>query len=518
MSAADLTETGMPRFPVSFWLASSQRPAFGKLEEDVTVDVAVVGAGITGITTAYLLAREGKRVALVEAGRLLNGTTGHTTAKITAQHDLFYDELISHFGQDLAYLYYAANRDGLEFIRSMVRGMDIDCDFTEEDAYLYTTTDDNIRAIQREYDAYVKLGIPGRLEDDIPLPLTARSAVAMPGQARFHPVKYLTRLLNEFVRWGGLVYEETTVQTVEEGEPSVVVTKDGRKITCLDVVSCSHFPVFETGLYFARLHAESSYALAFRVRGEPPEGMYLSVDDPKRSLRTIDSGEEKLLLIGGETHKTGQETCTSGRYESLIGFAQQYFDVSDVLYRWSAHDLITLDKLPYVGRATSKYPNSYVATGFRKWGMSNGTAAAMLLRDLILGVDNPYARMFDPNRANSAAGVKTFMAENANVAKRYIQGKLDWLLKKPEQLGPDEGALIRHNGKKAAAYRDSAGRLTLLDATCTHMGCEVHWNEGDRSWDCPCHGSRFNANGEVMTGPAVEPLKNLQETKEAAKR
>ncbi|TJY40763.1 FAD-dependent oxidoreductase [Cohnella pontilimi] len=518
MSAANRTEEGMPRFPVSFWLASSQRPAFGKLEQDLTVDVAVVGAGITGITTAYLLAREGKRVALVEAGRLLNGTTGHTTAKITAQHGLIYDELMDRFGQDLVYFYYAANRDGAEFIRSMVQGMNIDCDYTEEDAYLYTIEEDNIRAIQREYEAYKKLGIPGRLEDGIPLPVTASSAVVMPGQARFHPVKYLTRLLEEFIRWGGLVYENTVVETVEEGEPSVVVTQNGPKITCLHVVSCSHFPIFETGLYFARLHAESSYALAVRVRRDVPTGMYLSVDDPNRSVRTIDNDGEKLLLIGGESHKTGQGECTSGRYESLIRFAQEHFDVSDVLYRWSAHDLVTLDKLPYVGRATSKYPNSYVATGFRKWGMTNGTAAAMLLKDLILGADNPYAKLFDPNRSVSAGGVKSFVSQNADVAKQYVQGKLDWMLKKPEHLEPGEGAWIRYNGKKAAAYRDPAGRLTVLDATCTHMGCEVNWNDGDKSWDCPCHGSRFNANGEVMAGPAVEPLKMLQETKEAAKR
>jgi glycine/D-amino acid oxidase-like deaminating enzyme/nitrite reductase/ring-hydroxylating ferredoxin subunit len=508
------TESTMPRFPVSYWLASSPRPSFGKLDKDLTVDVAVMGAGITGITTACLLAREGKRVVLLEAGRLLGGTTGHTTAKITAQHNLIYDELIRNFGRDDAFLYYSANRDGMDFIRRTISELGIECDYAEEEAYLYTTEQDNIRAVQMEFEAYQKLGIPSRLDDDVALPVEGRSAAVMTGQARFHPVSYLARLLEEFVRMGGQVYEQTTVETVEEGEPNVVVMNDGPRVTCLDAVSCSHFPVFETGLYFTRLHAESSYAMVVRAPGELPHGMYLSVDEPKRSLRTITRGGERLLLVGGETHSTGhsgKDTCTSGHYEALADFARDTFGATDILYRWSAHDLVTPDKLPYIGRATSKYPQSYVATGFRKWGMTNGTAAALLIRDLIMGIDNPYAKLFDPTRFHKAPGVKSFLAHNTDTAIQYVKGKLPWLTKKAEELGPDEGALIRHEGKKAAAYRDPEGRLRIMDSTCTHMGCDVEWNADDRTWDCPCHGSRFDCQGKVKAGPAVEPLKILQE-------
>lgn len=502
---------GLPRFPVSYWLASSSRPSYGKLEKDLTVDVAVIGAGIAGITTAYLLAQAGKRVVLLEAGRLLGGTTGHTTAKLTAQHDLIYDELIRRFGQDDALFYYAANRDGMDFVRRKILELDIDCDYAVEDAYLYAADEEQIRLVQLEYEAYRKLGIPCRLEDGIPLPIAARSAVAMTGQARFHPVPYLVRLLEEFEKMGGLVYEQTTVEKVEEGEPSAVLTKDGRRVTCLDVVSCSHFPVFESGMYFARLHAVSSYALAFRMPGELPRGMYLSAGDPKRSVRAITYGGEQLLLVGGESHDTGQDDCTSGRYEALAAFARETFGAGDILYRWSAHDLVTPDKLPYIGRATAKHPRSYVATGFRKWGMSNGTAAALLIRDLILGIENPYANLFDPTRHLASGGVKSLVAHNADVVVQYVKGKLPWLTKNVQDLGPDQGALIRHEGKKAAAYRDPEGRLHIMDATCTHMGCEVSWNEGDRTWDCPCHGSRFDCTGGVKAGPAVEPLKMLKE-------
>lgn len=503
---------GLPRFPVSYWLASCERPSFAKLDRNLRVDAAVIGGGITGITTAYLLAKEGKRVALLEAGRLLNGTTGNTTAKVTAQHDLIYDELIGSIGQDAAHLYYSANMEGLQFIRQNVWSLQIDCDFANEDAYLYADAEDGVRAVQQEFEAYVKLGIPGRLEDGVGLPVSSRSAVVMEEQARFHPVAYLVSLLNAFVEMGGVVFENTMVETVEEGEPTVVLTKDGPRVTCLDAVSCSHFPVFETGLYFARLHAESSYAIVGRSSAEWPNGMYLSVDGAKRSVRTITKNGEKLLLIGGESHGTGHGTNTSEHYEALAAFARERFGMTEILNRWSAHDLVTPDKLPYIGRATKKYPNSYVATGFRKWGMTTGTLAAMLIRDLILGIDNPYEQLFDPSRSIAkTGGLKGLVAHNADVGVRFVQGKLPWLMRKPEELAPDEGGLIRHGGKKAAAYRDPEGRLHVMDATCTHMGCEVEWNQGDRTWDCPCHGSRFDCLGKVKAGPAVEPLKIISE-------
>ncbi|MBO7742694.1 FAD-dependent oxidoreductase [Paenibacillus sp. MWE-103] len=496
-------------YPESYWLASAPLPSYPSLQASVDAEVAVIGGGIAGITTAYLLARAGKQVVLATAGKLLGGTTGHTTAKITAQHDLIYADLIRRFGEEQARLYYEANAEGLRFMRETVRELGIDCDFRDEEAIVYATCERQAERLRAEYEAYAKLGIPGEWRERLALPFAARGGLAMKDQARFHPVPYLAKLAEAFVRLGGRIYEETTIETVEEGEPSIAVTADGAKIACENIVSCAHFPVFETGLFFARLHAESSYVVAARVPGEHPKGMYISAGEPKRSIRSVAFGGEELLLIGGETHKTGQGINTVEHYEALEAWARETFGAAAFPYRWSANDFITLDRLPYIGRATRKRPHSFVATGFRKWGMTTGTAAALLLRDLLTGRSSRYEALFAPSRFH-APDVKPLVAENAGAAKHYIQGKLEWLGRKPEELNRDEGALVRVNGRKAGAYVDADGTLHLVDATCTHMGCEVEWNSGDRTWDCPCHGSRFDYRGRVAEGPATEPLSELR--------
>lgn len=499
-------------FPESYWLASAKLPVYGPLERSVTTDIAVIGGGIAGITTAYLLAKAGKRVALATAGKLLGGTTGYTTAKVTAQHDLIYAEYIGHFGEMKARLYYDANMEGLRFIRDTIAELGIECDWAEEEAFVYATNGEEAARVRAEYEAYVRLGIPGRLSERAGLPVETTAAVAMEGQARFHPVPYLARLAEEFVRMGGRIYEDTMIETVVEGDPSRAIAVGGAEIMCGDVVSCAHFPAFETGLYFARLHAESSYVIAARTPGEHPPGMYISAGEPKRSIRSSSFGGEKLLLIGGETHKTGQGENTIEHYEALEAWAAEKFGATAFPYRWSSNDFISLDNLPYIGQATSSRPHSFVATGFRKWGMTTGAVAAIVLRDLLTGKGSPYEELFNPSRFHPDPAIKNLIVENADVAARFVQGKLEWLRAKPEDLKPDEGTLVRINGRKAAAYRDPDGELHLLDATCTHMGCEVEWNAGDRTWDCPCHGSRFDCKGEVVEGPAVDPLPNAGRT------
>ncbi|WP_276352574.1 FAD-dependent oxidoreductase [Cohnella caldifontis] len=510
-TSTDQPSASLPRYPQSYWLVSADIPAFGKLTADLSVDVAIVGGGITGITLAYLLAKEGKRVALLEAGKILTGTTGHTTAKVTAQHGLIYDELIQTLGEEKARLYYDANREALQFVRETVSGLGIACDWTEEDAYVYAAEEKNVKKIDREWKAYGKLGIPGRREDRIPLPAGARAAVVMDGQARFHPTAYLARLVSAFTASGGLVFEETTGRTVEHGSPfSKVVTEDGYRVTCRDVVSCSHFPFYGAGgFYFARMYVERSYALGISRTKEYPGGMYLSADDPVRSIRSVSYNGEDLLIIGGERHKTGQGICTFKHYEALEAFARETFGPAEIRYRWSAQDYTTLDKIPYVGRPVKGERNAYIATGYRKWGMTNSAAAALLLKDLILGVRNRYEKLYAPSRFHADPDVKTFLSLNADVAKHLAGGKLEWNRKEPEEVGPDEGAVVEVRGRRAGAYREPDGTLHLLDTTCTHMGCEVEWNAGERTWDCPCHGSRFSFRGEVLDGPAKKPLKAI---------
>ncbi|MED2973746.1 FAD-dependent oxidoreductase [Fictibacillus sp. B-59209] len=507
-----MKKSKLPDFSESYWKESCQVQGYEILSTDLEADAVVIGGGITGITTAYLLSKEGLSVILLDGSKILNGTTGHTTAKITSQHGIIYDELIQHFGVEQTKLYYEANNGALNFIRSMIQDHQIDCDFSEEDAIIYAESETYLKQVQKEYDAYQKLNISSEYSESIALDLAVRGAVLMKKQAQFHPVKYLSALIQEITKNGGKIFENTTAVDIETGNRPRAVTKDGYKITCRHAVIASHFPFFDgAGFYFARMHAERSYAIGVTTERDYPGGMYLSADSPTRSLRYTNYNGEKLIIVGGESHQTGQGMCTSKHYEALEAFSEKVIGISDIPYRWSAQDLITLDKIPYIGPITAPHENILVATGYRKWGMTNGTAAGLLIKDLILEKKNPYADVFSPSRFKADPSLKTLVVENADVAKHLIEGKLEMPDKTPGDLSPDEGAAVTYNGKRAGAYKDKEGKLYVLDTTCTHLGCEVEWNNAERSWDCPCHGSRFSFEGEVLEGPATEPLEKLDQ-------
>ena len=254
------------------------------------------------------------------------------------------------------------------------------------------------------------------------------------------------------------------------------------------------------------MHADRSYALAVKAKKKFPGGIYISADKPTRSLRSVTVNGEEMVLIVGENHKTGQGIETMEHYKALETFGEEVFGLEEIVYRWSAQDLITLDKLPYIGELTSGQPNILIATGFRKWGMSNGTAAALLFRDMILGKENTFQKLYTPSRFYAHPSLKNFLVENANVVGQLIKGKLDSPKTTPEDLSNGEGAVITLDGHRKGAYKDDEGKLHIVDTTCTHIGCEVEWNNGDRTWDCPCHGSRFSFTGEVIEGPAEKPL------------
>ncbi|WP_303982008.1 FAD-dependent oxidoreductase [Niallia circulans] len=497
----------LPSKTESYWTNTIHLPEYPCLEDDMQVDVAIVGGGITGITSAYLLVNEGLKVAIIEADKLLNGTTGHTTAKITAQHDLIYEELIRYAGKETARLYYEANTDALKFIQETVNKHQIDCDFTHQDAYVYTTTEEYARKLEKEAEAYEELHIKGKLVNKLPFDLEIYNALVMKNQAQFHPLKYLAHLTKIITEKGGYIFENTTAVNIETGAHPTVLTRGGARITAKYVLSCSHFPFYEgAGLYSTRMHADRSYIIAAKVKTAYPGGMYISADEPKRSLRYATINGEEMILISGESHKTGQGGETLKHYEALETFGQQVFGIENITYRWSAQDLTTLDKIPYIGEITSGQKNILIATGYRKWGMTNGTAAALLFRDTILGKKSKYQEVYSPSRFNLNPSLKNFLTQNANVVSHLIKGKLEIPQNDIHNLSPDEGAVIDINGHRKGAYRDKEGTLHIVDTTCTHMGCEVAWNDGERSWDCPCHGSRFSYTGEVLEGPAEKPL------------
>lgn len=513
MGSQEHHSQGLPQFPESFWRGSTELQSFPKLTEDHVTDVAIVGAGITGITTAYLLSKAGYQVTLLEAGEILSGTTGFTSAKISTQHGMIYDDLVKHFGEEQARTYYQSNHEAMEWMIATADDLSLDCGMTREAAYLYADKEDGkkLKDLEAEFAAYQKLGIPGEWLDQVPLPLGASGAIRLPGQARFHPLHYLKGLLQSVLDQGGKVYEHTTIgeKVDTEGHLTLHTEGDEFQIRCRHAVSASHFPFYDGGsLYFSRLHAERSYCLAFEPETDYEGGMYLSASEPTRSLRAVEWGDKKLVIAGGENHKTGQGICTFGHYENLERFAGELLGIRSIPFRWSTQDLITLDNVPYIGKRAED-EEIYIATGFAKWGMTNGTLAARLIADGIMGNSNPYTGLYDPTRFKAVPGIKNFLVQNLSVAKELVSGKVEIVHRKTQELGPDEGAVVMHDGKRVGAYRDPKGKLHLVDRTCTHMGCECEWNDGERSWDCPCHGSRFSYEGKVLEGPATLPLNTI---------
>ena len=467
MSSAENTH----HFPRTYW-REIELPTFDKLNQDITVDVAIVGAGITGITAAYLLAKDGVKVALIEAGGVLNGTTGHTTAKLTAQHELIYDELINHFGEEKAKQYFESASNAIKFVENTSKEKGIDCDFSKQDAFVYATTDQYDRKLETELSAYQKLGIDGDLVGNIPFDIQIKSALLMRNQAQYHPLKFLKGLLDEAVKAGCAVYENSVaagIEDVESTQPKVKI-KGGHKVTCKQVIIASHFPFYDKpGLYFARMYADRSYAIGIKTDKPYPGGMYISADSPSRSIRytPIDGGN--LLILGGENHKTGQGVDTLSHYLALESFAKEVFDLPEYHYRWSAQDLVTLDKVPYIGPLTANKENILVATGYKKWGMTTGILAAHLLTDYVLKRDNPYKELYSPSRFDADPDIKSIISTNADVAKHLIKGKLEFVPKDPGDLKVGEGSVVMHNGKRAGAYKDENGKLYIVDTTCTHL-------------------------------------------------
>ena len=502
----------IPQFPKTYW-REIELPSFKKLTEDISVDVAIVGAGITGITAANLLSKQGVKVAILEAGSVLNGTTGHTTAKVTAQHGLIYDEFINHFGEEKARLYFESHMNAIQFVESNVNEKGIDCDFSKQDAYIYAVTDEYKEKLVTEWEAYKRLDIDGALKDTIPFDIEVKAALMMRNQAQFHPLKYLTTLLDEAVQAGCMVFENTTATDIEDDDQqSKVVTKSGFNVTCTKVIIASHFPFYDLpGLYFARMYADRSYAIGIKTDKEYPGGMYISADSPTRSIRYTPVNGQNLIIIGGENHKTGQGIDTNAHFENLEAFAEEVFGIKEYDFRWSAQDLVTLDKLPYIGPITSEREHILVATGFKKWGMTTGTMAGHLLSDYVLDKENPYKELYSPSRFHADPDLKSIVSTNVDVAKHLIKGKLEIVPGDPDDLSDGEGSVVMYNGKRAGAYKDENGKLYIVDTTCTHLGCECEWNHAEKTWDCPCHGSRYAYSGDVIEGPAKKALKLLAE-------
>ncbi|HEX3394666.1 MAG TPA: FAD-dependent oxidoreductase [Acidimicrobiales bacterium] len=492
----------------SVWVATTPASSYRPLPGPLDTDAVVVGAGIVGLTAAILLQQRGRRVVVVEAGRVASGTTGYTTAKLSALHGLIYDELAQAYGDAVALKYADANLAGIAQVAELVDHYDIACDLQTRPAFTYTCDPEMVDTVRAEVAAARRISLPVSFTTDTDLPFPVDGAIRLDDQAQFHPRKYCLGLAAAVAGGDGSVYERTRALSVDEDDHGRCrVVTDRGTVTADHVIEATQLPFSDKGGFFARTYPVRSYVLGVRVAGAPPQGMYLAAGSPSRSVRSAPVEGGELVLVGGEGHKVGQDDDTARRYRALEDWARGHFSVEAVDYRWSAQDYMPVDRLPFVGPLAPGSPRVLVATGFQKWGMSNGSAAAIMLVDRITGVDNPWAEVFDSNRLNVRQSVSDVVKENADVVKRFIGDRLRTATDRSvDELALGHAAVLTIGTERVAAYRDDAGTVHAVSPVCTHLGCTVTWNTAELTWDCPCHGSRFDCDGHVVQGPAVRDL------------
>jgi glycine/D-amino acid oxidase-like deaminating enzyme/nitrite reductase/ring-hydroxylating ferredoxin subunit len=489
----------------SYWLDTTEGPSLPSLTGTEEVDVAVVGGGIVGLTTALLITGAGRSALVLEGARLASGVSGFTTAKVTAGHSLAYSRIESDHGAHAAHRYAEAQQAGLTLVRSLVESHGIDCDLEALPNYVVAQEEAELKVLEEEAAAARRAGLDARVVTNSDAPFPSVGAVELPGQNQFHPRRYLLGLADAVLEAGGKIMERSGVLEITGDGPYAVRTEQG-EARAPAVVVATNYPIVEPGFFATRIHPSRSYVVAAKFSGTAPSGMYINVGSPTRSIRTapLDDGG-RLAIVSGEGHRVGQESDTEERYAVLERFMREHLDVGETLYRWSTQDAYSVDGLPFVGR-TAAEEDLFVATGFAAWGMTNGTAAALAIANELEGKSLEWPNLFAVGRRTVRASAGDFLRENVNIAVQEVAGLLRGSNASLADLSSGEAAVVDVDGSAVAAFRDASGTLHAVSAICTHMGCKVSWNPGEGSWDCPCHGSRFAPDGAVLHGPALRGL------------
>ena len=505
--------TGSP-ISVSYWNDSASISRFPRLDQDLTTDVVVVGGGLTGLTTAYLLKRAGHRVVVLERDRCAQVDTGHTTAHLTCVTDTRLTELVRSFGEDHARAIWDAGLAAIARIDESVRTEGIDCDFSWVPAYLHARPDptgNDVKQLQDEATLAADLGFDARFVDRVPF--FDRPGVEFDGQARFHPRKYLAALARVVDGDGSHLFEHSAADEVKEDPLSVTV--GSHTIHCGYVVVATHNPIVGKAGWLGatflqtKLSLYTSYAVGGRVAtGSVPDALFWDLGDPYRYCRLQPQREFDYVIVGGEDHKTGQESDPTGCFDRLESAVKEWLPDIELTHRWSGQVIETNDGLPYIGEMA---PRQFAATGFSGNGMTFGTVGAMMAADAVAGRPNPWSELFDIKRTKIAGGLWDYLKENKDYPYYLIRDRFAG----PETrslrgIARGSGKIAEVNGTRVAAYRNDDGAVTMLSPVCTHMGCHVQWNPAEKTWDCPCHGSRFRPSGAVISGPAESPLEKVR--------
>jgi glycine/D-amino acid oxidase-like deaminating enzyme/nitrite reductase/ring-hydroxylating ferredoxin subunit len=495
------SDTGRTDSP---WTATVPPLHLPPLAEDLRTDVAVIGAGIAGITTAYLLALEGRRVVVLEDGAVGGGETGRTTAHLSNALDDRYHALERVHGQEGARLAAASHAAAIDRIESIVGAESIACDFQRLDGYLFVPPGESLDVLDAEFEAARRAGLPGvRMMPRAPVTsFDSGPCLLFPRQAQFHPLAYLNALVGSIQRRGGRIFGGTHVTAVEAGPPATVATESGRTVTSDFVVCATNTPIIDWLVIHSKQAPYRTFAIGARVPPDTvPAALYWDTADPYHYVRL----QGDLLIAGGEDHKTGQEDDGYDRFAYLESWTRERFPIGDVEHEWSGQVMEPVDGLGYIGRNPADKGHVLVATGDSGHGMTHGTIAGILLTDLVLGRPNAWETLYDPGR-KSLGSAAEYVKENVNVARQYLDYVSPGEVRSVDEIRPGHGALVRQGLTKLAVYRDEHGALHTLSAVCPHLGCIVHWNSLEGTWDCPCHGSRFSTDGRVLNGPAAAGL------------
>ncbi len=438
---------------------------------------------------------------------------GNTTGKITSQHGLFYDYLLQSEGSKKAKQYLEANEQAIKNIETIIKQEKIDCDFEKQDAYIFSRNEGGLSKIQKEVEAVKSLGFPAEFTKEIPLPLPIKGAIKFYNQAQFHPVKYAQGLVDSILKTQRVsLYEDTKVVDVKQGKEGYdIFVENGNQVNAKYVVLATHYPILNSpGYYFLKMYQSLSYVIGVETKEELFEGMYLSSEQPTISFRTAKQGEKRILLVGGLDHKTGEKKDLSNNYEELEKIAKQVDPNSKVIYRWCTQDCISLDKIPYIGEFSKLMPNVYIGTGYKKWGMTSSNIAANMIVDKILGKENPYEEVFTSTRLKP---IKNYQ-EMGNMIKEVADGLVIEKIKIPKETITDipkgEGKIVEVDGRKLGVYQDETGIFFAVKPVCSHLGCELSFNNLEKTWDCPCHGSRFTFEGKSIYDPSIKDLERVE--------
>ena len=469
-------------------------------------DCIIIGAGITGLSAALMLQNSGKNVLLVDAHNIGFGTTGGTSAHINTFADTSYKEAESAFGSDGAKLFAGAINEGFDIIKENIKIYTIDCDFEYKPGYVFAEDENQVKQLEDLFEGTVNVEVPIEYTENIPVSIPFKKAVRLEGQAQFHPIKYLQALLQAYLKKGGTLLENTKIGGIETEEAIHTAKSETGSFKAKKIIYATHTPP-GINVFSFRCAPYRSYMLAVKLKsGNYPEALIYDMQEPYHYIRTHEINGEQLLLIGGNDHKTGHDDPEKA-FEDLEKYTRKYFSVSSVKYKWSSQYYVPVDGFPYVGQIPFHADGIYCATGYNGNGMMLGSISAQILTDLINEKMNLYTDLFSTKRISPIDGFKEFVKENADAAYHFVADRLSvHEIDSLKRLKPRTGEVVKFDGRKVAVYRDDNGEIHALNPVCTHAACIVNWNAEEKSWDCPCHGARFDIEGKVLNGPADRDL------------